>query len=525
MHPVDIRINDDLSSIYAMLHMLTENLSPTLAVAVLSLAAVYTIKWIVEKRRRINIFKEHGIPGPPPHFIRGNLTSFGDIVIVSEWLIKYGNVFGYFLGGRPVLIVKDLDILKHVFIKNFSNFKDRPEAVIQVKPFCYGLAMINGPRWKETRSILSPTFSGKKMKLMSHLMHESVTTFLEIIGEKCEAGESFDIYAMGQGLTMDVIGKCALALKVNCQRDPNDKLLTASRDFIRFSDNPAIKLALLFPGIAKLMELMNNYLTAGQMTNLIVDNLRKVISYRRKNPNKRFVDMLQLMLDAAELDENDIRLDNNSTSKSLTDDEIVGNGMTFVIAGFETTANALGYTFYLLAKYEEVQDKLRSELNDFYAQHPENPYDVVVGVDYLDQVLNESMRIYPPVVTFVSRHCASTITINGLTIPQGIDVQAPVYQIHHDPELWPNPEVFDPSRFAPENKDGIHPMAFIPFGAGPRNCVGMRFALMEAKMAIARVISNYKLVFCDETEDPLTIIIPTVTANPANGVILKATRV
>uniref|UniRef100_A0A0E9X920 unspecific monooxygenase n=2 Tax=Anguilla anguilla TaxID=7936 RepID=A0A0E9X920_ANGAN len=131
-------------------------------------------------------------------------------------------------------------------------------------------------------------------------------------------------------------------------------------------------------------------------------------------------------------------------------------------------------------------------------------YEQLVQMEYLDMVLNESLRLYP-IALRLERLCTETIVVNGVTIPKDTLVTIPVFALHRDPELWPEPECFNPERFSKENKDSMDPYAFLPFGAGPRNCIGMRFAVALMKLAIVQVLQNFSFVTCKETEIPLQL--------------------
>lgn len=145
-----------------------------------------------------------------------------------------------------------------------------------------------------------------------------------------------------------------------------------------------------------------------------------------------------------------------------------------------------------------------------------------LGLQYLDQVFDEALRCYPPVTGFIARKCEKDYKIGSFTIPKGAIVQAPVWDIQHDPELWPDPWKFDPDRFSPENKLKNQKLAHFPFGIGPRICIGERFAKLEAKLAIFRLLKKFTFEACEKTDDPLPLICPTVIINPENGVYVRA---
>ncbi|GFQ68032.1 cytochrome P450 3A41, partial [Trichonephila clavata] len=192
----------------------------------------------------------------------------------------------------------------------------------------------------------------------------------------------------------------------------------------------------------------------------------------------------------------------NKLIRRKTDADISDNSFVFFIAAYETTSTALAFTTHLLLHYPEAQDKIRAEVQNLLDTEGELDYYSVNKLQYLDQVLHESLRMYPPVYLFISRECGEDVDLGKIKLKKGTAIQVPAYHIHRDPELWgPDADEFRPERFSPENKSKIHSMAFQAFGAGPRNCVGMRFAFMEAKLALARLLSKYKLQACSRTDN------------------------
>nr|XP_042905392.1 cytochrome P450 3A2 [Parasteatoda tepidariorum] len=486
--------------------------------AVLVIVFVYIlslmIKWAFKRHQRLKLFVKYGIPGPKPDFLGGNMYQIRrqpPNEAITKWLKEYGNVFGYFIGGEPYLVVNDLEMLKQVMIKDFHAFGNRPEMFIDTKPLNKTLLALKDQRWKEVRGFITPTFSSGKIKLMTQIVDKKVDVTIAEVSKKAENNEMFDIYELIQGLTLDVIADCALAMKTHCQENPKDQFLIAVRDFFRYSQNEAVDLAIMFPFVAKIMGFIADHMTAGQMTSLIVDNVMSVIKSRKQNPNVKSIDLLQLMLDHR-------KNDDDESVAGMTDEEIVANAYVFLLAGYETTATALAFTFYLLITHPEIQERLQQEID----AAEDSSYSTVQNLQYLDQVFTESLRIYPPVTGFVSRLCDEDHGIGKYTVPKGTVVIAPVWDIHHNPEYYPDPWKFDPDRFSPERKGSVNTMAFLPFGAGRRNCIGARFAQLEAKLALFRLLKEFTLEKCEKTDDPLTLICPTVIINPVNGIWLRA---
>ena len=238
-----------------------------------------------------------------------------------------------------------------------------------------------------------------------------------------------------------------------------------------------------------------------------------IVQQRRKTGLTGRQDLMELMLTAHE----------ESTEEGiskLTDEEIVGQCVIFLFAGYETSSNTLAYTTYHLALNEDVQEKLREEIKVAVKSNPDSTlYDLAHNIEYLDCVINESLRLNPPLAQ-LNRECVEDYEFNGIHIPAGLEVMIPVYFLHRDPDAWPDPEKFDPERFRSPAKDTRHQYQFMPFGTGPRSCIGMRFGLMEIKITLVKILMKYKFVRSPETQVPLKIL-AGATLIPENGVHVR----
>lgn len=185
------------------------------------------------------------------------------------------------------------------------------------------------------------------------------------------------------------------------------------------------------------------------------------------------------------------------------------------------------FVLYELALNKDVQDKLRKEIMEAVEKDEGKlSYDTIFELKYLDQVINETMRKFPPAF-ILFRKCTKDFKIPGteMTIPSNADIYINIYSLHNDPEYFPNPEKFDPERFSPENSPKIVPYSYIPFGSGQRSCIGRRFGLMQSKIGIVKLIQNFEFSACDKTSIPLKFLEPTFFLTPLHKMWLKVSKI
>uniref|UniRef100_A0AAQ5XMN2 Cytochrome P450 3A n=1 Tax=Amphiprion ocellaris TaxID=80972 RepID=A0AAQ5XMN2_AMPOC len=205
----------------------------------------------------------------------------------------------------------------------------------------------------------------------------------------------------------------------------------------------------------------------------------------------------------------------------LTDHEILSQSMIFLFAGYETTSSTLTFLAYNLATNPGVMKKLQQEIDTTFPNQAPIQYQPLMQMEYLEGVINESLRLYP-IAPRVERVAKGTVEINGIVIPKGMVVMVPTWPLHRDPDVWLEPEKFKPERFCKENKDSIDPYTYMPFGLGPRNCIGMRFALVMIRLALVEILRKYNFAVCKETEIPLEMDIQGLVA-PKRPIKLKLT--
>ncbi|XP_071504349.1 cytochrome P450 3A13-like [Diadema antillarum] len=513
---------------------------PTLDFSWPLLAAVFALI-MARELWNMTYFKRRGIPGPTPLPFIGNLFGLSKGVhhVSRAYAKDYGDYCGTFLFRQKMYVVFNLDMLREMMVKNFSCFVDHTTQVLKNRPADKMLTMLTGDHWRDVRNLISPTFSAAKMKKMSDLVNECCDTLVANAGNLQAEENRVECFSFFGGFTMDGIARCAFGLEVNSQKNPDDPFVKNAKEFTNFSVfSPVFLLSGIFPFMGHLF----NFMDIGIIPKRVFAFFRSVVAgaahlKKQAGPNQR-QNFIHLLLNAHEdqdqgREANDLHdlvdehhgvkeyFDSKRRTKvKLTDDEVLAQTMVFFLGGYETTRTLLGYAAFCLATNPGVQEKLVEEIEEVTPTRQSVDYGSVARMPYLDAVVCETLRLYPPVAAG-ERTCTETCTINGITFEKGVQVIFPYFAVHHDPKIWPEPEKFDPTRFSKENREKRHPFAWLPFGAGPRNCIGMRFGLMESKMALVRLLQNYRIELDPKTELPVQ---PSNTSMiPKDGIFVRFT--
>uniref|UniRef100_A0A2K6LWJ2 unspecific monooxygenase n=1 Tax=Rhinopithecus bieti TaxID=61621 RepID=A0A2K6LWJ2_RHIBE len=287
--------------------------------------------------------------------------------------------------------------------------------------------------------------------------------------------------------SMDVITSTSFGVNIDSLNNPQDPFVENTKKLLRFDFlDPFFLSITIFPFLTPILEVLN------------ISVFQEKLQDKRKSPQRYTkVDFLQLMIDSQNSKDTE-------SHKALSDLELVAQSIIFIFAGYETTSSVLSFIMYELATHPDVQQKLQEEIDAVLPNKAPPTYDTMLQMEYLDMVVNETLRLFP-IAMRLERVCKKDVEINGIFIPKGVVVMIPSYALHHDPKYWPEPEKFLPERFSKKNKGNIDPYIYTPFGNGPRNCIGMRFALMNMKLALIRVLQNFSFKPCKETQIPLKL--------------------
>ncbi|XP_053332465.1 cytochrome P450 3A30-like [Clarias gariepinus] len=463
-------------------------------------------------------FKRLGVPGPKPVPFFGTMLEYrkGIQTFDMECFQKYGRIWGIYDGRQPVLSVMDREIIKTVLIKEcYSLFTNRRNLRLN-GPLYDAVSVVEDEDWRRIRSVLSPSFTSGRLKEMFGIMKSHSRSLVKNLQKTLERGESADIKEFFGAYSMDVVTSTAFSVDIDSLNNPEDPFVSNIKKMLKFNFfNPLFLAVALFPFTAPLLEKMDFSFFPTAVTDFFYASLQKIKSERVAKDHKSRVDIMQLMIDSQKSENDDLN------ANGLSDHEILSQSMIFIFAGYETSSSTMSFLFYNLASNPETLKKLQEEIDATFPNEAEVDYDTLMNMDYLDAALNESLRLYPVAVR-LERVCKKTVEISGITIPKDSVVMVPTYALHRDPEYWPDPETFNPDRFTQENKESIEPYAYMPFGLGPRNCIGMRFAVVSMKLAAVEVLQRFNVSLSEETKVPLELDNSGLLA-PKNPIKLKFT--
>ncbi|XP_070173790.1 cytochrome P450 3A11-like [Littorina saxatilis] len=431
----------------------------------------------------------------------------------------------FFFGLSPTLFVTKLDTVRDILSKHFHAFVNRSGvAALEHRPWDSTLLFLTDDHWRHVRTQLSPTFStGKLKQVVSTIDH--VTKKLENnVQELAAKGETVELKKLCGCFAMDVIAGAAFGVQVDSLVNPDDVFNQRALDLINknqwvFLCGESMSLYMTFPVVLKFLKLIGITVPQASATQFFVSFLKAALQERRQdNTQHKYKDFLQLLIEAEKEGAEgpvDKEIDHSSQlntssqwkQKGLSEDEILGNALSFLFGGYDTVSTVMAYTLFSLAGNPECLRKAQEEVDRVLGENGQLTYEKTNELTYLDMCLSEAMRMYPPGFLLV-RKCTEDVEVaGGYHVTKGMDIMIPVVNIHMDPDHWPEPEKFDPERFTPEERAKRHPFAYLPFGQGPRNCIGMRLAQLEIRMAIASLLRRYSPVLCDKSMYPPRLLI------------------
>lgn len=461
--------------------------------AVVIVMRIISFVWL--KPRKIEMhFESQGIRGPPYKLLMGNAKDMmkmmqqasyttmefsNDILprvlsFYHEWTKTYGCMFLLWFGPIARINITDPELVREILCVKLDDYEKTDAHTIVRKLEGDGLLNLKGKKWVQHRRIINPAFHMEHLRALIPVIAESAKDMLNKWECLIESGvNEIEVSEQFQTLSADMIARTAFGNSY----EEGKHIFNMQSEQMRFAAEAFQKVILPF---SRYLPTKKN-LYKWRLDKEIRRSMTNLIQSRQQKSNAG-TDLLGLMVNAK---------GNTNNYSALKIDEIMEECKTFFFAGKQTTSNMLTWTMVLLAVHCDWQDMARKEVLEVCGQNiPDR--NAVSGLRIVDMIVKESLRLYPPVVALI-RRTNKAMTLGKLNLPQGMELMIPILAIHHDQALWGDDvNEFNPRRFAGGAAQAAkHPMAFIPFGVGPRTCIGHNFTMFEAKVALAMILQRF----------------------------------
>ncbi len=435
----------------------------------------------------------HFPPGPVARGPLGNLPQIrrDRLGLLVNSVRDYGELVHFRMATRHVILLANPEHIRHVFQDNYSNYSKQTPGFKVLRAFLAdGLLTNEGDSWFRQRRIAQPAFHHARIATFAKTMTAAATELADR-WDRDNLAET-NVTAEMMRLTLRIVGQTLLSTDVTQEADRVGQALTVALHSADSSIDRLVNIPqwIPTPGNIRLRRALK------ALDSVVYEMIRHRREHRHQTP-----DLLSILMDASDED----------TGESMNDRQLRDEVMTIFLAGHETTAVALSWTWHLLSKYPIEAQRMRNELATVLGGQPPD-FDDLPRLTYTTKVIKESMRLYPP--AWITSRCAiGPDRIAGYNIRPGTIIFASPYVTHRLPRLWENPEQFNPERFSAEQSKKLAPFAYFPFGGGPRQCIGNTFAMMEMTLVVATLAQRYRLN-----------AVPGPQTEPAPGITLRSNR-
>ncbi len=446
---------------------------------------------------------KNGFPPGPPNIGDGaieqylNYRSFLDdpLTRVSNWVAEYGDIMHYTVGGRHQYFIANPEMIREILVRQADIFIKGPEytsAKAGLARFMgRGLVTSNGAFWKRQRRLVQPAFHTGRISAYADTM---VAYTLQRLAQ-WRSGAQIDVDKEMMELTLMIVGRTLFDADASTTANQVKKAV----DVVQKASNTATLLPHWLPTPLRIRS---------RRANAALDKIVYGFINERRASGEDRGDLLSMLL-----------LSRDEDGARMSDLEVRDEAVTLFLAGHETTANALNWTFWLLAQNTEAEARLYAELDAVLAGAAPTFADIR-RLPYTEMVIKEAMRLMPPVWS-ISRSPREDTVALGYPIPARSSVQICIYCVHRHPEIWQEPDAFLPERWQAERASAIPRYAYIPFGAGPRVCIGNSFAMMEATLLLATIAQHFQLRLIPGAQ---IVPQPYITMFPRDGLPMRARR-
>jgi len=483
-------------------------------------------------------WEKAGIPFKPGRFPLGSINFLSGKKNGNEYILdlckefKDEKFFGYYSLGKPMLVIQDLEMMKAMKTRDFRHFPDTQDENISRtlrtggeldSLFNHNVGSARGDEWRDVRSSLTPVFTSGKMKAMMKFIVEVSENLLAEMEKKSETGE-FELKDVTGKFSLDALASCAFGIDFNSFGGAQSSAFVEHASELFKQDIWGLLAIFKFlPGVPRLFQMLNINVQKPKTTKFFRDIVTDTLKTRAKSGERRN-DMIDMMVDAMkqiamdkeqkeqdeteqEQFEQDMKF-NHKQKRKLTEQDIISNLIVLLIVGYDTTGMTLAAILWALSENQDVQEKLRREVDEAWeaANGVFPDYSSLQALPYLEMVVMETLRLYGP-AALTMRACNEDYRLPGtdFTVRKNDMIFFPNEAFHKDPNQWSHPNTFNPDQWAPEERSKRSPHAFQAFGQGPRACLGMRFALLELKVAVAMLVRHLELMPGSTTIKPLQL--------------------
>jgi cytochrome P450 len=410
-------------------------------------------------------------PGPKRKPVIGYLREFRNNppTFLSDLARKHGDVVHFKLGPQDMYLLNNPDYIRDVLVTHNRNFVKSRGLEMAKRFLGESLLTSEGEFHRRQRRLAQPAFHRQRINAYA----ESMIDHALRTRERWQNGETRDVWQEMMRLTLSIVGKTLFDADVEAQAPEIGKALTDVMQLFKRITNP-------FSALLDKLPLPGNIRWIKAKARLD-ETIYRIINERRASGRDQG-DLLSMLL---------LAQDEEGDGSSMTDQQVRDEAMTLFIAGHETTANALTWTWYLLSQHPEIESRLHSEIDEVLSGRLPTAGDFT-NLPYTEMVFAESMRMYPPAWT-MGRRVLNDYGVGQYVIPAGSIILMSPWVMHHDPRFYAEPYTFDPERWRAEAREARPKFSYFPFGGGPRVCIGEQFAWMEGVLLIATIAQKWKL--------------------------------
>nr|XP_003701310.1 PREDICTED: cytochrome P450 6k1-like [Megachile rotundata] len=459
------------------------------------------------------------------------LGNFGDCMLgrtsPSEYLQGLYNkskglpYMGFYIFNKPYFLARDPNLVKHILVKDFNIFGDRHGTADDTHDRLgyANLFLIKNPEWKMLRTKLTPIFTTGKLKRMFDLMlliAKDLEQHLDARNLEGD-GKTIELKDLCANFTTDMIASTAFGLRVKSLEDPKAQFREVGREIFGYDLRRSLEFIIIF-FLPEYIKYTRPKFFGKNASDFLRNVFWDVINERINSKQKRN-DLIDLLIELRQKHGNDKDME----GFDFNGDDLVAQAAVFFTGGFETSSTTMSFTLYELALQPDIQKTLRNEIHEALEESDGKiTYEMVMTLPYLDMVISETLRKYPP-LAFLDRVTSEDYKVpnSDLVLEKGTPVYIPMMGIHRDPEYYPDPDKYDPLRFTEENKQKRPNFTYFPFGEGPHICIGSRLGLMQSKLGIVQVIKDYEVMPCDKTTVPMVLDPRGLTTTARDGLYVK----